>query len=95
MTNPCQLTTRAPFLTTDSSPRFGFPMLITWLTTVSSNGTEDDNVEIKISHGIVVKMTTMISTSVKGISKDIKMFNFQVAFHFACLQELNLVILPD
>ena len=61
MTNPCQLTTRAPFLTTDSSPRFHFPMLITWVTTVSSSSS-DDNVVIKISHGIVVNMTTKIFT---------------------------------
>ena len=36
-------------------------MLITWVTTVSSSGS-DDNVMIKISHGIVVKMTTKIFT---------------------------------
>ena len=60
-TNPCQLTTRSSFVTTDSSPRFQFPMLITWVTTVSSSGS-DDNVVIKISHGIVVKMTTKIFT---------------------------------
>ena len=36
-------------------------MPITWVTTVSSSGS-DDNVVIKISHGIVVKMTTKIFT---------------------------------
>ena len=36
-------------------------MLVTWVTTVSSSG-RDDNVVIKISHGIVVKMTTKIFT---------------------------------
>ena len=36
-------------------------MLITWVTTVSSSG-RDDNVVIKISHGIVVKVTTKIFT---------------------------------
>ena len=41
--------------------RFKFPMLITWVTTVSSSG-RYDNVVIKISHGIVVKMTTKIFT---------------------------------
>ena len=60
-TKPCQLTTRSSFVTTDSSRTFKFPMLITWVTTVSSSGS-DDNVVIKISHGIVVKMTTKIFT---------------------------------
>ena len=36
-------------------------MLITWVTTLSSSG-RDDNVGIKISRGIVVKMTTKIFT---------------------------------
>ena len=36
-------------------------MLITWVTTVSSSG-RDDNAVIKISHGMVVKMTTKIFT---------------------------------
>ena len=61
MTNPCQLTTRSSFVTTDSSRRFKFPMLITWVTTVSSSD-RDDNVGIKISHGVVVKMMTKIFT---------------------------------
>ena len=61
MTNPCQLTTRSSFVTTDSSRRFKFPMLITWEATVSSSG-RDDSVGINISHGIVVKMTTKIFT---------------------------------
>ena len=52
-TDPCQFTTRSSLVTTDSSRRFQFLMLITWVTTVSSSGS-DDNVVIKISHGIVV-----------------------------------------
>ena len=48
-------------MTTDSSRRFKFPVLIIWVTTVSSSAS-DDNVGIKISHGIVVKMTTKIFT---------------------------------
>ena len=64
-TNPCQLTVRSSFVTTDSSRRFKFPMLITWVTTASSSG-RDDNVVIKISHGIVVKMTTKIFTAGQG-----------------------------
>ena len=36
-------------------------MLITWVTTVSSSG-RHDNVGIKISRGIVVKMTIKIFT---------------------------------
>ena len=52
-TKPCQLTTRSSFVTNDSSRRFQFPMLTTWVTTVSSSGS-DDSVVIKISHGIVV-----------------------------------------
>ena len=60
-TNPCQLTTRSSFVTTDSSRRLQFPMLITWVTTESSSGS-DDNVVMKISHGIVVKMTNKIFT---------------------------------
>ena len=60
-TNPCQLTTRSSFVTTDSSRRFQFPMLLTWVTTESSSGS-DDNVVIKFRHDIVVKMTTKIFT---------------------------------
>ena len=44
-------------------------MLITWVTTVSSTGS-DDNVVIKISHGVVVKMTTKIFTVHRAYSKD-------------------------
>ena len=60
-TNRCQLTKRSSFVTTGSPPRFQFSMPITGATTVSSSGS-DDNVVIKISHGIVVKMTTKIFT---------------------------------
>ena len=42
-------------------------MLITWVTTVSSSGS-DDNVLIKISNGIGVKMTTNIFTVQGGSS---------------------------
>ena len=45
-------------------------MLITWVTTVSSSGS-DGNVVIKISHGIVFKMTTKIFT-VRGPPADPK-----------------------
>ena len=35
--NPCHWTTRSSLVTTDSSRRFQFPMLITWVTTESSS----------------------------------------------------------
>ena len=49
-------------------------MLITWVTTMSSSG-RDDNVRIKISRGIVVKMTTKIFTvSVPYLTQQIDVY---------------------
>ena len=53
-------------------------MLITRVTIVSSGGS-DDNVVIKISHGIVVKMTTKIFTVQAGVAGD----NSQNSMHLA------------